>query len=251
MIEQPISFSNGRGDRLAGILHLPASVESRAAVLLCHGMDSHKESEKLARLGRQFAQRGIAALRFDFSYVGESSGKYEELTCTGEAADLAAAHDLLKSRGFERIALFGSSLGGTVALLFAAHGPSLKAIATLAAPLHPERFPERLLPAQEIVEWRTRGYGVYNGRRLNTSLFDDFATLDMPKQVKEIFCPVLTLHGDRDEIVPVAEAYELHDCLPALKKLTILTGADHRLSNPADMDRAINETLEWLTVHVS
>ena len=250
MPEQPICFYNRRGDRLAGILHLPVDVGSQA-VVLCHGMDSHKESEKLVKLGRQLAQRGIAALRFDFSYVGESSGKYEELTCRGEVEDLAAAYDLLKLRGFERIALFGSSLGGTVALLFAGREPALKAVATLAAPLHPERLPQRLLPGQEIAAWRQRGYGIYNGRRLNTTLFDDFETLDMPKQVEAINCPVLILHGDQDEIVPVEEAQELHDRLPGPKRITILAGADHRLSNPLDMDRAINEALEWLAVHVS
>jgi alpha/beta superfamily hydrolase len=44
-------------------------------------MESNKDSEKLIFLGQQLAQRGILTLRFDFSYVGESSGKFKERVC--------------------------------------------------------------------------------------------------------------------------------------------------------------------------
>ena len=251
MKEHPVSFENCRNDRIAGILHEPSEARSKAAVILCHGMDSSKASEKLMTMARELAQRGITALRFDFSYVGESSGKYEELTCSGETEDLAAAFAFMQKQGFSRIAVFGSSLGGTVALLFAAQEPDVEALATLAAPVHPEQFPERLLTAEEIAAWHRRGYGLYNGRRLNATLFDDFATLDLPRAIGAIKCPVLVLHGDQDSIVPVAEAYELHEHLPGAKRLMILPGADHRLSKPEDMQCAIAETLAWLTVHVS
>jgi alpha/beta superfamily hydrolase len=76
--EERISVSNSpclptgrRGDTLVGMLHRPAENNPRAAAILCHGMESDKNSEKLIFLGRQLAQRGILALRFDFSYVGE------------------------------------------------------------------------------------------------------------------------------------------------------------------------------------
>src|SRR3990172_11281278 len=95
------------------------------------------------------AQRGLLALRFDFSYVGESSGKFEDITYSGEVEDLKAAHALVQSRNPGKIAILGSSMGGTVALLFAAQQPSLAALGTGAAPRHPQRFPSRVLtPAQ-------------------------------------------------------------------------------------------------------
>jgi predicted alpha/beta-hydrolase family hydrolase len=61
-----ISFHNSRGDTLVGVLHHPAGNNSAGAAILCHGMESHKNSEKLIFLGRELAQRGILALRFDF-----------------------------------------------------------------------------------------------------------------------------------------------------------------------------------------
>ena len=45
-LKERVTFANSRGQRLAGILHHPAAQPS-AAVILCHGMESNKESEKL------------------------------------------------------------------------------------------------------------------------------------------------------------------------------------------------------------
>jgi len=214
-------------------------------------MESNKESDKLVHLGRAMAQRGIMVLRFDFRYVGESSGRFEDITYSGEVEDLKAAHALVQSRNPGKTAILGSSMGGTVALLFAAQQPSLAALVTVAAPIHPERFPSRVLTPAQADEWRARGFTHYNGQRLNLSLLDDLESLDVPEAAKKITCPVLILHGDADEIVPVEEAHELYAWLTNSKRLSILPGTDHRLSDPAIMRRAIAEALDWLTQHVS
>ena len=83
MNEQPILFSNSRGDTLVGVLHHPLENNSAGAVILCHGMESDKNSEKLIFLGQQLAQRGILTLRFDLSYVSESSCEFEDITNSG------------------------------------------------------------------------------------------------------------------------------------------------------------------------
>lgn len=145
MNPEKLYFRNSRGDTLCGILLRPAVAPARGAVILCHGMESDKNSEKLVFLSRALAARGILTLRFDFAYVGESSGKFEEITCSGEVADLAAAYALVQNRHPGKTAIFGSSMGGTVALLFAAQEPDVAALVTLAAPFHPENFPTRML----------------------------------------------------------------------------------------------------------
>ena len=250
MNDQPIFFSNSRGDTLAGVLHHPMANNSAGAAILCHGMESNKDSEKLIFLGRQLAQRGILTLRFDFSYVGESSGKFADITYSGEVEDLRAAYEIMRNRHSGKIVIFGSSMGGTVALMFAAAEPQVAAVATLAAPLHPENFPKRVLSPAELERWRKRGFTRYNGQRLNVNMLKDLESIDVPAAARSIRCPVLILHGDADEVVPVAEAHELHDCLKNSPRLSILNGGDHRLSDPILMDRAMCQTLEWLTEHV-
>ena len=90
-----IGFANGRGDKLAGTLHEPARQVGGGAVILCHGMESNRRSEKLIFLAEQLARRGMHALRFDFRYVGESSGKFADITYSGEVEDLRAAFELM------------------------------------------------------------------------------------------------------------------------------------------------------------
>jgi len=213
-------------------------------------MESAKNSEKLIFLAKSLAERGLLALRFDFRYVGASSGKFADITYSGEVEDLKAAYDLIQSRQPGRTAIFGSSMGGTVALLFAAQEPKVAAIVTLAAPVHPENFPKRLLTPEQLQRWRERGHTIYNGQRLNVSLLDDLETLEVSVTARQIHCPVLIIHGDADKVVPVAEAYELHESLIAQKRLSIFKDTDHRFSNPLAMRQAMTETLAWLTAHV-
>ncbi|MGE5306684.1 MAG: alpha/beta hydrolase [Alphaproteobacteria bacterium] len=246
MHEERISFTNSRGDKLSGVLHHPTNAAPRGAVILCHGMESNKNSEKIVSLGAALAGRGILALRFDFSYAGESSGKFEDITYSGEVDDLRAAYALVRNRHPGKIAILGSSMGGTVALLFAAEEPAVAALVTVAAPVHPEEFPRRALTPKQIDEWRNRGFTFHHGQRLNVSLLHDLEKINILEAAARIICPVLIVHGDADEVVPVKEAHELHGRLTDSKKLLILKGGDHRLSDPAIMQRAIAESLDWL-----
>ena len=249
-MQEKVFFQNSRGMRLSGVVHHPRSGTEYGSAVLCHGMESNKNSEKLIVLGEALAKHGVLALRFDFAYVGESSGKFEDITYTGEVDDLTAAFAWVQSRRPGRTVILGSSMGGTVALLFAAREPRVAALVTIAAPLHPENFPKRILTPAQIRLWRQQGFTVYQGRRLNTSLLEDLERLDVAESARKILCPVLILHGDADDIVPVEEAYELNACLSGTKRLQILKDTDHRLSDPAAMERAIEAALAWLTQHV-
>ena len=250
MREEKISFTNCRGDTLSGVLHHAEKHSARGAVILCHGMESDKNSQKLVFLSRELARRAIHALRFDFSYVGESSGKFEDITYSGEVEDLQAAYALLGSRHAGKTAILGSSMGGTVALMFAAREPAAAALVTVSAPLHPEKFPHRILTRAQLRNWRERGFILYNGQRLNVALLEDLESIDVRACARKVACPVLIVHGAADDVVPVEEAYELHDCLTGSKRLSILQGADHRLSNPETIRRTVSEALDWLTEHV-
>ena len=250
MDEETILFENARGETLSGVLHHPVGSNPHGSAILCHGMESNKNSEKLIFLGRRLAEAGVLALRFDFAYVGESSGRFADITYSGEVEDLKAAYALVRERQSGKTAILGSSMGGTVALLFASMETSVAALVTVAAPVHPEKFPRRILTAAQLQEWRERGFTLYNGQRLNVSLVEDLEHLDVPRAARQVKCPVLILHGDADEVVPVREAHELHECLTGSKRLSILNGSDHRISDPALMQRALAESFDWLAGHV-
>src|SRR5581483_10439399 len=79
----------------------------------------------------------------------------------------------------------------------------------------------------------------YNGQRVNAALLEDLEKIDVPAAARAIRCPVLILHGDADLVVPPEDARELHGCLAGARRLSMLPGGDHRLSDPALMRRAI------------
>ena len=212
-------------------------------------MESAKNSEKLIFLARSLADGGVLTLRFDFRYVGASSGKFADITYSGEVEDLRAAYKFMQNRRSSNTVIFGSSMGGTVALLFAAAEPSVAAVVTLAAPGHPENFPTRVLTPEQLQRWREQGHTIYNDQQLNISLLEDLERINVTEAARRIRCPVLILHGDADEVVPVAEAHELHETLTSPKRLSIFPDTDHRFSNPLVMRQAMTEALDWLTQH--
>ena len=247
MIEEKIAVTLATGEMLSGVLHHPHADAPGSAVILCHGMDSNKNSEKLVYLCRALARRGVLALRFDFRYVGESNGEFADITYSGEVDDLEAAYAFVQHRRPVRTAILGSSMGGTVALLFAAREPRVAALVTVAAPIHPEAFPRRILTDQQLQQWRERGFTIYRGQRLNATLLEDLERLDVLASARKVTCPTLVIHGEADEVVPVEEARELHACLTGPKKLCILKGTDHRISDPHLRQRALDGAVDWLT----
>ena len=55
--------------------------------------------------------------------------------------------------------------------------------------------------------------------------------------------PLLLVHGDRDETVPVEHARQLYARTGEPRKLVIIEGAGHRLRRE---ERAVNAIIDWL-----
>ncbi|SVD19127.1 uncharacterized protein METZ01_LOCUS371981, partial [marine metagenome] len=89
-------------------------------MLLCHGMESSRGGDKQLAIAERFIPLGLTVLRFDFSYVGESEGVFEDISISGEVADALGAVDFIQNFLPPRLTLVGSSMGGAVALLVAA-----------------------------------------------------------------------------------------------------------------------------------
>jgi dipeptidyl aminopeptidase/acylaminoacyl peptidase len=249
--EQPVSFYNGRGALLKGALHHPRTRRlSAAGAILCHGMESNKESEKLIALSHLLADNGVLTLRFDFSFATGGADRFAEITYSGEVEDLQAAFDFLLAHRMGNIAIFGSSMGGTVAILFAAREPRVSTLVTLSAPVHPERLTERFLTPGDVEGWRADGFITYHGRRINASLLEDLQAIHVPQAAQRVSCPALVIHGDLDETVPVEEARELYTLLSGPKRLRIIEGGDHRFSRPDLMQIVLQDSLEWMTRHL-
>jgi uncharacterized protein len=247
-----VTLMSRRGVRLAGLLQTPSGAGDLAhapVVVLCHGMESTKEGTKHQALASRLDALGYASLRFDFSYVGESEGQFEDLTIGGEVDDLAGACAFLRARGASALAIVGSSLGGTVALLYAASDPQVRALVTIAAVSRPLGIVERLGP-EVVATWRRTGYREEATGRLKREFLDDLARHDVLAAARVLHAATLVTHGETDDVVPVADAYALHAALPAPKSLAIRPGCDHRYSDPVHLAALLDDTIAWITMHL-
>jgi alpha/beta superfamily hydrolase len=129
-----VTFASG-DLTLEGVLHLPSSSPS-AAVAVCHphslyGGDMH--NSVVVTICRAVADRGIAALRFNFRGVGGSEGSFGD--GVGERLDATAALAYLRQLpevDHDRVGVVGYSFGAAVAL-FAA-GAGLGAVVAISTP---------------------------------------------------------------------------------------------------------------------
>jgi len=249
-MERSVTFENCRGEKLAGVLHLPGEGSSLAGAVLCHGMESTKSSAKIVAMSDALRERGLTGLRFDFAGSGESAGDFADISYSRQVDDLSAAVAHLMATGVKRVGLIGSSMGGSVVLLFAGSGMPVAGLATIAAPSDALEVVRQVSTEQDLILWEKRGFAEYHGRRLNTAFLDDMRQLDIVGAATRITCPVLLIHGDADETVPVEQAHRVYEALRVDKKLRILSGADHRLSKPADMAAAMHDAEDWIVEHV-
>jgi pimeloyl-ACP methyl ester carboxylesterase len=212
-------------------------------------MESTKEGTKHRLLADRFSRAGISVVRFDFSYVGESEGEFADLTFRGEVEDLAGAWRFFRERIDGPIGILGSSMGGTVALLFASEEPQVAALATIAAVARPARTLAELRPP-EIERWRKEGVLSLGGVRLRSTFLEDVETLDVLAACRKVVCPTLVTHGDADAVVPPSDAEEIASALGGEHRLSIYHGADHRFSRPADLEALLAESSAWLERHL-
>jgi pimeloyl-ACP methyl ester carboxylesterase len=125
MKEQAVLFGEKRS--LVGIVtEPPAGVRPRetAAILLNSGVLHRVAPGRInVRLARALADLGLTALRFDFSGIGDSKPRMDNLPFEKSSVDEARrAMDLLEStRGIKRFILLGGCSGARVSLATACH----------------------------------------------------------------------------------------------------------------------------------
>jgi dipeptidyl aminopeptidase/acylaminoacyl peptidase len=208
------------------VFHSPHE-EAMTCVITCHGLYSSKDSEKYVGIAHRFCREHLAVLRFDFRGCGESAGRLEETSLTGRMEDLEDALDFVQEQGYESVGVTGSSLGGTVAILTAAKDKRVEALVTWATPYHLDEL--------------------FRGEKIEglEKLRQDVSKYDVVKAVKELYCPVLIVHGSLDEQVPLSHAEVLYENANEPKNFQIIEGGDHRLTNLSDRRRAVELTLDW------
>lgn len=247
----PVALDVG-GIELKGEIYLPAAGRGAKfpALLICHGVPrgirtAPDRNQGYRFLAKYFSGAGFAAMIFNFRGTGESGGDFDLM---GWTKDLQAVIDLFSSRPEvdpDKFYLLGFSGGAAVSVYVAARDLRVKAVALGACPAGFESlFPAERLPG--IIKW-ARGLGIFRNPGFPEDpqrWLKDLHSVRPADYIQKISPrPLLLLHGDEDERVPVEHARQLYEKAGEPKKMVIIPGAGHQLRTEK---RAVKEALAWL-----
>ncbi len=207
---EEVWFTSADGVKLNGWLTRAPQQPAVGTVLYCHGNGGNLTD--VSGLARDLAVYGLDVLIFDYRGYGRSGGSVTDewgLDADGDAA----WNFLTRERGVkpERLAIYGLSLGTTVAADVASRRPCGALV-----------LESGLSSASEMAEvaapWLPRWLHWLGRNRFESA-----------RKLAKVKCPVLIAHGTADEVIPVEQGERLYAAAREPKKLIIVPGAHHWL----------------------
>ncbi|MEK9165200.1 MAG: alpha/beta fold hydrolase [Chloroflexota bacterium] len=220
---QSVSFLSSDGLTLRGWY---APTRNGAAVITLHGHAANREG--LLDDAALLAARGYGVLLFDMRNNGESDGSVTTLGLL-EVNDVRGAVAFVAAQtgvDANRIGLIGHSMGGATAIMSAARIPQVRAVVAESAytslednivngvreVAHLPPFP--FAPLVIFFGQQEAGLDITAVRPV-----DDIASIS-PR-------PILIVHGELDETIPVSNAYELYAAASEPKELYVIPNVGH------------------------
>lgn len=243
-----MTFSNTRGQTLTGTFY-PA--EGDGVVVFAHGFGSERTSKgRFVRMAGALCDIGLSCLAFDFAGCGDSND--DTLTAAKQVEDLRAATAFVKSKGFQRIALYGHSLGSLICLR--AYCADVITMVLSGAATGPMKYDwARYFTREQLRELAETGFltmhpqvGPRQDVVLEAQMLKDFEQFDQEKLLRNVRCPVLIIHGDADEEerMLLKRSTSGMKYLPPESRLDVIPGAVHGFYD--HLDELVERTRDWL-----
>lgn len=235
------------GLKIRGRIFEPELKKSLWAVILLHGIPRSKPQPNdpgYLPFGRELAEMGFLTVFFNFRGAGESEGNFQIL---GWSRDLTTIIDWLTSKYQpERICLVGFSGGAAVAIYNSAQDSRISALISVSSPAH---F-RALQLENQIDAWLKsfREIGLIREPNFPSSVsdwlkeFEEIAPINWIERVSPR--PILLIHGEKDETVPVKHAEMLFERAKEPKELFLLKDGLHRLRMDPRALHRIKECLQ-------
>lgn len=252
---EPVVLYN-QGQKIFGVLHRPIKNTKSPVVLMCHGLGGNKvgKGRLYVSLSEKLSALGIGTLRIDFRGSGDSEGEFSAMTIDSEVSDALAALDYLRSLPFvdtDRIAIFGRSFGGVVAVMAAKRFGSIKSIALWAPVFGCDQWKNEWLKAHSTPMGPEQRNSLLDieGMRPGYSFFEQLFTLKLNDSLQDLAAiPLFHIHGEKDNIVDLSHAHKFKEARHKAigkSKFKLLPLSDHDFSDYKERQSALEETAEW------
>ena len=240
-------FIHDDGIRLSAVLEKPETADRGRMAILLHGFTSAKDRPHTILAAEAMRETGLATLRADLYGHGESDGEFRNHTLYKWISNTLALIDFVRDLGYTEVYLSGHSQGGLVAALAAGmetdriRGLILRAPAFMIpqcardGSMLGQTFDPNCIPDEvQVIKGLTLGG---NYIRVAQTIYAEETAARYPG-------PVLILHGDEDDTVPLADSRRMAeryaDC-----SLAVMAGETHHFDrHPEQMRRIIREWLE-------
>ncbi len=214
--------------------YIPADIDNRinggkprGLILFCHGRQGNRSN--VLTHADYLHRAGYALFSFDFRACGDSDGAVSTIGYQ-EVGDALGALDYLHRRPDTRsipTAIFGVSMGASVAIQTAAKDPTLVCViadspyATLDSAVR-QRFRALFGAGSELVRLPVERVGE---RMMGADALSVSPLAALPQIAPR---PLLLIHGTDDKICNVEDSRELaHAAAPGTAQLWIIPGAGH------------------------
>lgn len=191
------------GTRIPGFLRLPPGAKGPAScVILLGGLESTKEESY--HFENLLLRRGVGTFAFD----GPGQGEYffEQPFVPDWERWTSAVVDHLEDRSEidrNRLGILGRSLGGYLAVRSAAREPRLRCCVAFGALFDLSFF-------DQMVEVTRRGFEYITGMADEDEARKAIiGYVDLSDVITELCVPLYVLHGAKDPLIPVEQAYRL------------------------------------------
>lgn len=256
--EKLISIKTPDGHDIPAIYDLvDENTKADTLVVFAHGIFSDKRGDgRFDRLSARLLNSSFDVIRFDFRGHGESPIPSEKFTVSGALTDYLSILDWADSQNYDNIAVIGSSFGGSIVLLERLL-PNPRQLVSIVL-LNPV-IDYGITFINPVLNWGREIFGDEKIEKIRKEgkaiLIDDFeGSIDFFNELclihpdlgfNEISSPLLVLHGDRDEKVPL-ETIEKLSHKNSNITLDIVVGARHAFEDP-DKEKYVHEkSVEWI-----
>lgn len=238
------TFPSPRGHQLSARLERPAGAPLGSAIF-AHCFTCSKDFRAVRQLTRALTAQGYAVFAFDFTGLGQSDGDLAESTFSADVEDLCAAAEYLAEVVAPASLLVGHSLGGAAVLSAAPRLPSVRAVATIAAPSEPAHlsglFDRDAILSEGSAPATIAGRTFTIGR----SFLEDLHRSKPLEALGDFTGATLVMHSPVDQVVGLDNAEKIYAAARHPKSFISLDTADHLLSSATDAEYVATVIAAW------